>query len=796
MFGLTRQNDFRVLQYLVDTAYLIPNISTEKPQDTLRFTLSTMTREELDLPYGDGSYKVFGMENFGNSCYCNSILQCLFHTTKFREKLLRYKYEPHERVSYVQGQSTHNFTFKYEQLYQKRLKEQGKVPESSTSGSGNGAPPLTSRPSIRNSIFGKFSSNSTPTTTDEPSPNVPVRKLDYVYDAGYCDALNSEQRAMIKKHPELHNLQIFVTRPLPSTASMANEPRNDNSTSSTALLEGGNNSNTSVNAADSSAPITPRLCFVVVGIPQPETALVNPINPFNPNPASDQRKRSALINGPIINLDHPLRQPDGRSPETALLYALKDIFEAMAENKSKIGVVSPNFFIGKLKEKNALFRQVNMHQDAHEFCNYLINETIESINLELGAAKNWCTDIFQGTITNETKCLSCETVTSKDETFLDLSIDIPPGDSAYSLTYSLNNFSRLEILSHQNKFYCNTCLSLQEAVKTIKLKSTPDVLIINFKRFKYDDKVDRMVKLFDSISYPLRLRLFNTTKELEKEVSEDDYLRLDSKLYGLYALVVHIGGGPMHGHYVALCKCQAGLWFLFDDETVEIVDESYVLRFFGDGPGLASAYILFYEKVDTKIGKDGETHDFGIDINAIYNGQDYSLSLMKPRNESESSVPVSRPMNGSLVEDQNDEDSVRDFVPESLVSLENSSIGLSRKTSIFKKTFMFDSNKDNNGINDQATRTASRASSNKDGVENMPPTQNASSLTEPKLPPPVMKKSWVNGLKRRDLKVEMYDNERKGSQGSILTNNSNKTVESKEEKKKRGFFSFKKKSKS
>lgn len=755
-----------------------------------------MTQDQIQLPYGDGLYKIFGMENFGNSCYCNSILQCLYHTQRFRERLLRFKYEPHERLLSVSGQNAHSFSSKYVQLYQKRLKEQGKPPDSSTSSLGNGqAPPITSRPSIRNSIFGKFSSlntNAISAAEDQASYSQP-RKLDYVYEAGSCDALTTEQRMMVKKHQELGELQILVTRPLTATAS--NENRNDNSTSSTALLDSGNSTNNNVNTADLAAPITSMLAFIVVGIPYPEPALSNPINPFNPNPASDQRKRSALINGPIVNLDHPLRE-DGRTSETSLLFALKDIFEAMTENKSQIGVVSPTHFIDKLKQKNALFRQVNMHQDAHEFCNYLINEAIESINLEVGASKNWCTDIFQGIITNETKCLSCETLTSKDETFLDLSIDIPPGQSAYSLTYSLNNFSKLEILSHQNKFYCNTCLSLQEAVKTIKIKSTPDVLIINFKRFKYDDKLDRMVKLFDSISYPLRLRLFNTTKDGELDSANPS---LGFKLYGLYALVVHIGGGPMHGHYIALCKCRAGLWFLFDDETIEIVDEAYVLRFFGDGPGLASAYILFYEKLDTTTGEDGETHDFGIDLNGIYNGSDYSKAYMKPTNDSIPSVSGLK-LDDSLIEVENDEDSVRDFVPESLVSLENSSIGLGRKTSIFKKTFMFENkdskeNKDMNGISEGGSKTVSRTPSNKDGAETIGPTANTPGFTEPKPPPPAVKKSWVNGLKRRELRVELQENERKGSIGSLLTNGSNKTAESKDDKKRRSFFGFKRKPK-
>ena len=48
--------------------------------------------------------------------------------------------------------------------------------------------------------------------------------------------------------------------------------------------------------------------------------------------------------------------------------------------------------------------------------------------------KTWVQEIFQGTLTNETKCLCCETVRSKDEDFLDLSVDI---EQNTSLTHCL-----------------------------------------------------------------------------------------------------------------------------------------------------------------------------------------------------------------------------------------------------------------------------------------------------------------------------------------------------------------------
>ena len=49
-------------------------------------------------------------------------------------------------------------------------------------------------------------------------------------------------------------------------------------------------------------------------------------------------------------------------------------------------------------------------------------------------SRTWVQEIFQGTLTNETRCLVCETVRSKDEDFLDLSLDI---EQNTSLTHCL-----------------------------------------------------------------------------------------------------------------------------------------------------------------------------------------------------------------------------------------------------------------------------------------------------------------------------------------------------------------------
>lgn len=342
----------------------------------------------------------------------------------------------------------------------------------------------------------------------------------------------------------------------------------------------------------------------------PNLAVVRPEDkPDTP----EYKKKQAMIKGPVLEIAR--ETTDAYGMQECTFTGLKDIFTALIESESRTGVLSPQRFLDIFKRNNETFRN-SMHQDAHEFYGIVLNDVIANVEAnakrmqeleesrvkgglppspETASSQNnaavgtrapgtgWVHDIFEGVLTSETRCLTCETASRRDETFLDLSIDL---EEHSSVTSCLQKFSAEEMLCERNKFHCDHCGGLQEAEKRMKLKKLPKVLALHLKRFKYTEDYSQLQKLFHRVVYPYHLRMFNTTEDAEDP----------DRLYELYAVVVHIGGHAYHGHYVVVIKTKDRGWLLFDDEMVEPVDKHFVRNFFGDKPGMACAYVLFYQE--------------------------------------------------------------------------------------------------------------------------------------------------------------------------------------------------------
>ncbi|GMH21371.1 hypothetical protein Nepgr_023213 [Nepenthes gracilis] len=73
--------------------------------------------------------------------------------------------------------------------------------------------------------------------------------------------------------------------------------------------------------------------------------------------------------------------------ERNFLTCLADLFTQISSRKKKTGVISPKRFVQRVRKENELFRGY-MHQDAHEFLNFLLNELVDILEKESSAAKN------------------------------------------------------------------------------------------------------------------------------------------------------------------------------------------------------------------------------------------------------------------------------------------------------------------------------------------------------------------------------------------------------------------------
>lgn len=440
----------------------------------------------------DGSDKFFGMENYGNTCYCNSILQCLYYSVPFREAVVNYP----TRTPIESLEAALAKTLRYQNPVANLEAEAQAEKQKAANAQRPGAPP-----------------NQPPKPEDKDSPEY-------------------------KKKMALQTLPLLETK----------------------------NNATSYGMSES------------------------------------------------------------------LFTSLKDLFESVVASQSRIGIIRPQHFLDVLRREHEMFRTA-MHQDAHEFLNLLLNEVVANVEAEASkqpslekslpsaegtdstelsgssgsktpSTTRWVHELFEGTLTSETQCLTCEKVSQRDEVFLDLSVDL---EQHSSVTSCLRKFSAEEMLCERNKFHCDNCGGLQEAEKRMKIKRLPRILALHLKRFKYTEDLQRLQKLFHRVVYPYHLRLFNTTDDAEDP----------DRLYELYAVVVHIGGGPYHGHYVAIIKTQDRGWLLFDDEMVEPVDKNYVRNFFGDRPGLACAYVLFYQETTLEaVLKEQEQENMDLNTSA------------------------------------------------------------------------------------------------------------------------------------------------------------------------------------
>lgn len=239
------------------------------------------------------------------------------------------------------------------------------------------------------------------------------------------------------------------------------------------------------------------------------------------------------------------------------------------------------------------------------------------INKKQQKFRSIISDIFDGKLLSSVQCLTCNRVSSRVETFQDLSLPIPSADHLmvlhgrtivpgaacsdavipmqdgwiariltwlkswfYGPTVTLHDclaaFFSTDELKGDNMYSCEKCNKLRNGIKFSKVLQLPEILCIHLKRFRHEMTCSSKISFV--VSFPL------SDLEMKPYLHNDCISKVTN--YELFSVICHHGtaGG---GHYISFAL-NNGQWYEFDDQCVTRVSAEKVEN--------CEAYVLFYRK--------------------------------------------------------------------------------------------------------------------------------------------------------------------------------------------------------
>ena len=228
-------------------------------------------------------------------------------------------------------------------------------------------------------------------------------------------------------------------------------------------------------------------------------------------------------------------------------------------------------------------------------------------------------------------CHGCPCRYEREQSFMALNLTV----KSNNLLESLSEFVKGELLEGDNAYFCEKCSVKRNTTKRMCIKSLPQTLVIQLKRFHYDWETNRALKFDDYFEFPWILDMGPYTAQgISAKEDRDRFqsklssgLRLNtslkdvSNIYDLVGVTVHSGQANA-GHYYSFIRERKGnsvtnanknKWFKFNDTSVEefeMNDESLKAECFGgkfkvkkkEGSSLPeerqrywNGYILFYQ---------------------------------------------------------------------------------------------------------------------------------------------------------------------------------------------------------
>ncbi|KAJ9098491.1 hypothetical protein QFC19_006358 [Naganishia cerealis] len=509
----------------------VPDVSPNKEEED---------DDEEELLDGRGEEKYFGFENFGNTCYANSVLQVLYHCEPFRQFLEAY---PNVTLPTIPiGPSPTELI----ELNRKHAQELAEA-ENASEQAGSGTPGPAKDSDLKDN-----GSQSTPSNKNRWSMAMRTRSMSTSAPPG-TPGPGSMPKLQTNMGTLNERTSFFGSPPTSPIAAKGShktlQPKTEPTAQPLAV------------STDPNAPVPSFLSTV--------QSLFQYISTSDSHPPPPPKAETAPPPGTGTSGGSTLINPHKPNQQT-----VRGGGPHGAGTLGK-GVARPEELVKTTKRENEMFRGAQ-HQDAHEFLMWCLNqvsadvEQLESRMIkdpELGKYRLRLCD--RDTIRLANLPLTLYRVAGK---------------------FALDGGFKKK--TSKGKTFVH---SLFEGTMTneinVKIKRAPNILALHLKRFKYiwNDSGVFMRKLSYRINFGSQLKIFNMSEDSETP----------DRLYELIAVLVHIGGGTNQGHYVAAVKAK-GQWMLCDDENIEPIQESDLVRYFGEYQA-GAGYVLFYQAADIDV---------------------------------------------------------------------------------------------------------------------------------------------------------------------------------------------------
>ncbi|XP_059197760.1 ubiquitin carboxyl-terminal hydrolase 1 isoform X2 [Centropristis striata] len=192
-------------------------------------------------------------------------------------------------------------------------------------------------------------------------------------------------------------------------------------------------------------------------------------------------------------------------------------------------------------------------------------ENKKEVKHEEGLDLDLMEHLFQGRLVLRTRCLECESFTERREDFQDISVPVlddepsSPGDLSEispdpkpelkTLKWAIAQFASVERIVGEDKYFCETCHHYTEAERSLLFDKTPEVITIHLKRFSANTlDLDPYAGL-SKVNTPLQTPL---TLSLEEWCTRPSSTK--GQHYQLFAVVMHSGITISSGHYTAYVR--------------------------------------------------------------------------------------------------------------------------------------------------------------------------------------------------------------------------------------------------